>query len=221
MANLKLQIGDKQDEVDIKTREINDLKNQLSKLSLKSSANSLSEELQQANSFKCFQCSTVFGNNCELRVHTDTIHEQKTMLKVALLRKLSDLEHKVSEQKIKCTSSLYELEKLEIREHHTCHCKNFCRITHSKHNFVKSKSKQLFTKLSSNTDHELSSILSNPKKCTTEHDFGALPKKYTCNKCAAFFSKQSMLKKHKKHEHKTREIENGEVMDSVQTGGLS
>ena len=222
MADLNLLITDKQDEVDSKTKEINDLKNQLSKISLKSSANSLSDELQQVRRFTCLQCSQLFADDGELKDHTETSHAGKTMLKVSLLKKLTDLEHKVWEQKIECTSSLYELEKLEIREQQSCHCKNFCRITHAKHNFVKSKSNQLFSKLSSIGVCELDHIFSNPKKSNnTECDFGALAKKYTCNKCEAFFSRQSLLKKHKKHEHKTRERENGEVMDSVETGEMS
>ena len=147
--------------------------------------------------------------------------EKKTNLKVSLLSRLTDLVNIMSEQKIKLTSSLYELQKLEIKEHQSCHCKNFCQITHQKHNFVKPESKQLFSKLNSISALELTNVLHPKKFNRNECDLGAFTKKYTYNKYEAFFSEQSLLKKQKKHDFNENESENGEVKDSVQTGGLS
>ena len=214
-SEMKHKQDDLLDELSSKNVEMKDLETQISNTSLKSSASSLNEELQQVNMFDCTHCSSNFATDGELKAHKRSLQEEKVSLKIDLMNTVIELERKISEQKLKCTSSLFELKSKEIEEIQTCRCKSYCTITHVKHNYMKSKSDGLFSKLSI-----LSSNL-EPSKEAKACNFGARRKQYTCNQCDEVFNKQGQLKKHKKSEHRVRERENVEVQQYGQKGRMS
>ena len=83
------------------------------------------------------------------------------------------MEVKLSEQKIKLTSSLLELKNKEVKERLNCRCKGYCRIYHEKHNFVKFKSDELIERLK--IFSEINLIGKSPK----DTFLGAFKKCYT------------------------------------------
>ena len=205
---------DLNDEIVSKNEFIKDLESQVEKKSLTSSASSLCDELQQVKNYECDHCSLDFVSVEELKTHEIATHEEKNNFRFALLTKMANLQNEVSEQRLKVTSSLFELRNREIKSQ-TCHCKRFCRIYHQKHNFVRSESEPLFSKLKSFSS---SDTVSNQ----IEISLGCFVKKcYTCKLCDINFSNQGDLKKHIKDEHKARDEKIGEVEESVQAGEVS
>ena len=142
--------------------------------------------------------------------HAKTLHK-----KVDLLRKLNDLEQKVSQQKTDITSSVFKLKKKEMKRRDTCSCIGQCIITHTKHNFIKSRSEEFFLRI--NSLNEGIGI------CTKSEigDHGAIRKRYTCNQCDKDCSKQGDLKRHCKSEHRLTEEEIGEVREHSEKGRMS
>ena len=212
---LKQNHDDLIDELETKNNEVKDLMTQVSNSSLKSSSSSLSDELQQVKMLSCKHCSLNFASEAELNDHEKELLEETSTFRMLLMEKVSKLERKVSEQKINCAASIFELQRQEIEESHSCHCKTFCRIIHKKHNFVKSKSEHFLSELKRFSEIE---IVSDQIQSDLE---GFITNKYTCNKCGKNFSKQGVLKKHIKDEHKAREEEIGEVQESVRSGEVS
>ena len=201
--SLKQRHGDLTDELLSKNMEIEEIENENKNKSFQNSASSLDEELQNVKITECADCSLTFTDLEDLREHRRQVHEEKIRLKLALLDKLSFLESKVSEQKTTFTSSLFHLKNKEVKESESCSgCKGFCRIYHTKHNFVKSRSEELFLEMF-------------PRRQETaflpERKAGCIRKRYTCNQCDKEFSKQGDLKKHHKSEHKLRGKKIGQV----------
>ena len=112
---------------------------------------------------------------------------------------------KISEQKATLISSTFTLKEEEQNAFKKCNCKakEYCRINHHKHSYVRLKSDELFVKLRRFTDMGISS----------EEIFsaGAKVKCYSCSTCEKTFSKQGHLKRHKKKEHRER----GEIEGNV------
>jgi transposase-like protein len=92
-----------------------------------------------------------------------------------------------------------------MKERDTCRCIGYCIITHTKHNFFKSKIEEFFLKIKS-----LNEDMDNCTISESGHH-GAIRKRYTCNQCDKDFSKQGDLKRHHKREYKLREEKIGEV----------
>jgi hypothetical protein len=116
-----------------------------------------------------------------------------------------NLERTVSQQKLNLTTSLLNLKKNESKESHVCKCKTYCRINHQKHNYIRSKSDEIFYKLVRiSTRHNISNHVANVH-------LGAIEKRYSCNLCEKTFNKQGHMKKHKKAEHMSRERKGGSI----------
>jgi hypothetical protein len=178
---LKQKHDDVVDELLMRNKEIEKLKIENEKKSLQNSTSSLSEELDNVNIFGCKKCDITFSNLKELKQHTKETHAKTLHKKNYLMRKLSDLEQNVSQQKIDITSSVFKLKNKEMKKRDTCSCRGYCIITHTKHNFVKSRSEELLLKIKS-----LNAQIEN---CTTSKsgDHGAIRKRYTCNQCEKDF----------------------------------
>ena len=213
--NLKQNNSDLIDELLVKKKEVQDLEEDNEKTKLKSSSNSLKEELQEIEMYKCEPCSLSFINPTKLREHMKTLHLEKLNRRLIAMTNLNKLEVKLSEQRFSVTTSLFKLKNEEDYEKHNCRCKGYCRIYHQKHNFVKSKSDELFSRLESFSE------IDKIGKSSKTTFLGALRKCYNCTLCERTFSKQGDLKRHKKHEHKPREEESREVEEIVQTGRMS
>ena len=157
---------------------------------------------------ECDECRILFSTDLELKQHLTTSHVIFTKPRTDVSSKQSALEKELSEQKVALVSSVFQLKAKETEENKICfnkkYCKKYCRINHSRHNFVKSISDEIFSKLNN--------LLESP-------GFGAMRKQYSCNKCDEVFPKQGFLKKHKKLEHKREE--KGEVEEYKQTGEMS
>ena len=105
------------------------------------------------------------------------------------------MEKKISDQKSNFTSSVFQLKIKEIKESQSCSCRGYCNISHKKHNFVKSRSEELFLNMKSFS--ECHDILSHTESIA-DH---IIKKRYTCNQCGNEFSKQGDLKRHYRSEH--------------------
>ena len=175
----------------------------------KSSGTSLSDELAQIEMFQCEECNSHFLSETELKAHTVGTHEEHITMKLNLLAKVSLLEKNANEQTLKSTSSLYSLKKQEIDKYRSCHCKknkrenDFCKINHQRYTYVRSKSDAIFSNL-----RNISTNV-NFSDQETNYNFGAIRKKYSCNRCDREFQKQGDPKKHKRREHKERERKGG------------
>ena len=55
-------------------------------------------------------------------------------------RMLYQKEQELSEQRIVLLTKLFKLKDIEIKARQSCRCKGRCSITHSKHNWISSKS---------------------------------------------------------------------------------
>ena len=209
---LKQKNNDLNDELVAKIKEIVDIEE---RTSLKSSQSSLKEELSRFQTFECNKCEKTFMNKANLQGHELSTHGKISKLKSDLKSRIDMLEKRVYEQKSNVASSLFKLKKKENEESQLCTCKTYCRIYHKKHNYVKSKSEDLFAKLGMTSENPHKSIIN--EVC----GIGARRKQYTCNQCDQIFHKQGHLKKHRKHEHKRREVEIGEVTEYCQKGRMS
>ena len=193
---LKQRNDDLSDELQVKRREMKDLENMHENDELKNSVGSQHEELMQVEMFKCKRCNFNSLTLEELKHHKNTAHSEQ--VKTDLSTKISNLNAKISEQKVDVISSIYNLKNLEIKSKIICGCKEkeYCRINHQKYSFIKSKSDELLSKIKNCSDID--------KISTVEISAGARRKCFTCNMCDQLFSKQGQLKKHKKSEHRER-----------------
>ena len=157
-------------------------------------------------------------------------------LKDNLKNKLQFMKRKVQEQKTCLKKSVYGMKLKEEASKNLCSCRGFCGITHSKHNWKKSKSEDFLCKLSFMetiiecdtcsyefetfneleihvTNVHLASVRtsSNETSSRSESIGGCIAKRYNCNNCESKFSRQGDLKRHFKSEHKLREEKIGEV----------
>ena len=82
-----------------------------------------------------------------------------------------------------------------------CRCKGFCVITHSKHNYFKSKAGEICEKLDSlKAEQELHVPLDHDKS-------RAEKKRFKCDFCDESYTKKNDLNKHKKSSHTKPQIE--------------
>ena len=88
-----------------------------------------------------------------------------------------ELEKKIFEEKLKLSSGLFKLGEKEHHERQYCRCKNYCNISHKKHNWKKSLVVEL------------------------QVEFGFLLIDYECNECGDKFDSKESLKKHAKINH--------------------
>ena len=201
------------DELGAKNKELEDIK---ATISLKSSQKSLQEELLEFRMIECDECRILFSTDLELKQHLTTSHVIFTKLRTDVSSKQSALEKELSEQKVALVSSVFQLKAKETEENKICfnkkYCKKYCRINHSRHNFVKSISDEIFSKLNNLSESP------NTSPQTENPGFGAMRKQSSCNKCDEVFPKQGFLKKHKKLKHKREE--KGEVEEYKQTGEM-
>ena len=64
-----------------------------------------------------------------------------------LLQKVEKLQEEILCQRNSLTSSLLKLKEKEFKSEQICRCKGFCKITHLKHNYFKSKADELCGKM--------------------------------------------------------------------------
>ena len=222
--SIKQKNADLVDEIALKNEMVQVLECQSS---LKSSGSSLSEELAQVEMFECHQCSLKYATDADLKEHVEKVHvAQLKDKKLDWMAKLSLLERKVSYQKLNLTSSLFNQKKQEEKERHVCKCKTYCRIYHHKHNYIRSKCDEIFSKLGTispglNTSSPAENVGLNTSSHSENVDLGAIRKYYSCNQCDETFLRQGDMKQHKKRKHKSKEKENGEVPQYGQKGGMS
>ena len=115
---LKQNHSDLIDELLVKKKEVQDLEENYEKTKLRNSSNSLKDELQDIEMFKCETSSLSFLTPTELREHMKTLHSQKLNRRLVAMTNLNKLEVKLSEQKMSVTSSLFELKNKEDYERH-------------------------------------------------------------------------------------------------------
>ena len=130
-----------------------------------------------------------------LQQHIRKTHETKALKKIQLLKKMESLQTTISIQRNKLTSSLIKLKNKEFKEIQLCRCKGFCVITHSKHNYYKSKAGEICEKLTNlNTKQEL--------HVTSNHDqLETVKTRFECAMCDKKFQRRRELKMHKKKIH--------------------
>ena len=213
---------DIEEEIVSKNQEIGNLSKELDKSTSKlgTTSSSLEEELEKVEIVK---------------KETEQI-SKKSKRRNNLKNTLQFMKRKVQEQKTSLKKSLYGLKLKEESSKDLCSCRGFCGITHSKHNWNKSHSEQLLSKLNSMdtniecdlcnwefetfselerhmTNMHLHSVKESSIK-TLSHSVsiaGCIAKRYNCSNCESKFSKQGDLKRHFKSEHKLREEKIGEV----------
>ena len=117
-----------------------------------------------------------------LKSHKENTHGKLLEKKVWKL-KLIQLERSISSEKLKITSDLLKLKESEYCESKMlgCRCKSYCRILHSKHNWKKSTSQEIWTKLEK------------------------LNLAYSCEKCDETFPNVDCLNLHEKTSHTGKE----------------
>ena len=163
---------DLEEEIITKNSELETLKDSLRTHELKSTTSSLADELELVKEKENLEKKKEIFNN--------------------LNKKLEILEIKIQGQKAHLNSSLNQLKLKEELSKNNCACKRFCRITHSKHNWKRSKCEEIIEKL------------------------------ITCNVCEEIFVNQSDVKMHIERDHKERVKDcSGEVEQYSETGGLS
>ena len=150
---------------------------------------SICEELTQVDptfsfqNFKCEQCGNKFISSTNLENHIENVHDEKQRWIIQCLEK----EDELSRHKLSLAFSLSHLKNTETKETHKCHCRSPCEINHFKYNWKKSKSDELFNRLTNLSDMK---ILGTKAKC------------YSCNQCEETFSRMLDLEAHNKSIHK-------------------
>ena len=163
----------------------------LNALKLQDDCDSIGVELHNSNqdlfkSFKCDSCEKGYDRNSDLRTHVWNKHEKQTRLQ-QLNNRLLNLHQKISEQKFRFTTSLFSLKEKEEKAKHTCRCKLLCRIYHTKHNWSKSVSDDIFKKFQ---------LMSNGVKNVSTNSTEVITRSYSCDFCEEIFSRESHLKSH-------------------------
>ena len=172
---------DLEEEIILKNSELEELKESLTTHELKSTASSLADEL-------------------EFVKEKEYLEKKKETLD-NLNKKLKILEIKIQGQKAHLYSSLNHLKLKEELSKHNCACKHFCRITHSKHNWKRSKCGEIFEKF---------------------ENFHQRMNLNSCNICEKIFVSQSDVEMHIERDHRERNTDClGEVEEYSETGGLS
>ena len=113
------------------------------------------------------------------------------------LQKVEELQRQILCQRSSLTSSLLKLKEKEFKSIQSCSCKGFCRITHLKHNYFKSKADELCEKMQK---------ISMKTKEHLQH-LGTLNKCFKYGFCEEKSAKKSKLKKHKKNAHAKQNTE--------------
>ena len=113
-------------------------------------------------------------------------HGTTLMKKIWKLKHLQ-LEKTINAQKLKLTADLLQLKEKEMSRSLNCDCKTYCRITHTKHNWKKSMSDEVFLK------------------------YKLLDKAYSCKNCDKTFENVDCIKWHIKTFHEEGEIRNTQV----------
>ena len=142
----------------MKNKRIEDLENLLNEKSSANSKNSLKDELDMVSSVHCEKCGNFLNSSKELKIHIDTDHKQ-----VFYKQSLRILEIDLSKQRTKVTSSSLKLRGKEILDNERCSCIGFCLINHRKHNFYKSKAKDILDHLA-NVQEAVTMVDSKPLK---------------------------------------------------------
>jgi N-terminal acetyltransferase B complex non-catalytic subunit len=142
-----------------------------------SKANSLSKEL-----------GYLWEHNDSLEFEENVVEKnvKNDVLKDALIKEENELKERICHQKIKLNEDLLKLNIKECEERSFCQCRGYCRVFHNKHNWYKSKSKELMEEMKSQ-------------------------RIYQCDQCEIKFSRLKALSQHNKTEHRVRRLEAGEV----------
>ena len=95
--------------------------------------------------FQCEHCGKEFNRISDLEIHKKTKHEssKKHLWEI----KMNEMEKEVISVKLELSYKLGLLKEKESEEKNSCHCRNFCRIFHPKHNYKKSMSDQILGKM--------------------------------------------------------------------------
>ena len=149
--SLLKKVADMDDEIDWKTKKIEELEAELLNKSLRISQNSLKDELEQVFINTCSKCGKIFQSENDLQNHIDNVHV-KTEARTILLTKMRKLEADLIIQRNEMTSSLLRLRQKEILDNERCRCVGFCHINHRKHNFYKSKVNDILVKIKENNE---------------------------------------------------------------------
>ena len=182
---------DLQDELDANKNQIEIMENKSKNSSKLISSNNSEDELASVNSISCKSCGLTFQNEKELKVHKEEDH------KMQFFQKIKELDRQISCQRSSLISSLLKLKEKDFKSKQTCSCKGFCKITHLKHNYFKSKADELCEKM-----QKIS--IKNEKHL---HHLGALNKCFKCGFCDENSTKKSHLKKSKKSAHTKQQTE--------------
>ena len=212
---------DLEDEIIVKIKEIDTIKESIDKNDiekpLQSSASSLADELDLAQklNFECESCRYETDSMVGLKCHIRRVHECPSVQKT-LEMKLKEMETKAYEQKFTLTSTLFKLKEKETFEKQACNCRNFCRINHHKHNWKKSISGELFSKLK-DLNVQVEQQVFGAKE---DEKAPVAVRSYTCECCVETFARLDALKNHMKIVHRQSLInfggeKNGGILLSV------
>jgi hypothetical protein len=146
--------------------------------------------------------SSSLAEELEIVEVKQSVEKKREKVRDALKSKLQFMKRNAQEQRTSLKQSLHALKLKEELSKYTCSCRSFCRVTHSKHNWTKSKSEILLNELNSmetfvecetcncefKTLSELEKHVTHVHTlCLKESVLGALKK--CCTLCEKTFSK--------------------------------
>ena len=133
--------------------------------------------LELSPQFECRDCGKRFGNFSDLIRHKKKVHDVRNKI-LQMKLKLFETEKMISEQKLLLSKKIFQLKETESIERLTCKCVGWCGISHLKHSWKKSHSKELEAKFQ---------LLTEPAN---------LDARSTCSVCERIFSNESHMEKH-------------------------
>ena len=131
---------------------------------------------------QCDPCGDIFEQKDIINIHQKNTHED-IYNKMKIIER--ELETKINLQRMHLVSDVLKLKQMEQSANGMCMCKRFCRIFHKKHNWQRSASHEIVTKLK------------NLQSC------------YSCNLCDETFVNVDTLNLHMKATHGERERKGG------------
>ena len=207
--SIRLKCDDLTDEIELKNIQIKTLESKFEATkTLQDSTNSLSEELEMVQPFKCAVCSKEFASSNHLEEHKEK-HEENSDEKMLLLAKIKKMEKELLEQKIKISTSTLKLKEKERKNSQRCKCKGFCRINHNKFNYIKKESDDLILKFTKLCQDECLPLI-----------VGTMKIEFPCTLCEYKFSTQEEFKVHIRSQHREEKIDSGEVSELSLKGGM-
>ena len=157
------------------------------------------DAVQKVESFECENCSVIVTTAQKMKKHMEK-KPAKNSLKTNLKIKALETEKLLSQLKLDIVSKIFKIKEEETHDKNACKCKSFCRISHAKHNFQRSKSEEFERKYNHVTNVIL---ITNSESVTVipEADVGN-DMVYECESCNEKFQTASDFIVHMECNHK-------------------